>query len=167
MAWSPDFVVSDVDGTLLNSRERVTARTREAVRGLSAMGITFTMASGRPARWLLPVLDQLPVRPVCVCANGAVIYDSDADRITHAFTLSPDVLAQVTDVLSTLGGDAATGTPSFGVERAGSSAFGEGDGPLFAVSGSYDHAWLSDEHAEESMEELVATPAVKLLVRNP
>src|SRR5699024_11381770 len=71
----PQMIVSDIDGTLLNSKERVSPRLREAVRRLTASGTIFTLASGRPARWMLPVLEQLPIRPLCICANGAVNYD--------------------------------------------------------------------------------------------
>ena len=65
MQDSPLLVVSDVDGTLLNSRERVSQRMRRAVNSMLRRGTVFTIATGRPPRWLMPVFEQLPVRPVC------------------------------------------------------------------------------------------------------
>ena len=53
MMQPPLLVVSDVDGTLLTSRERVTDRMRAVVRSMNHQGTVFTIASGRPARWLL------------------------------------------------------------------------------------------------------------------
>lgn len=163
MMQPPLLVVSDVDGTLLTSRERVTDRMRAVVRSMNHQGTVFTLASGRPARWLLPVLEQLPVRPVCVCANGAVVYDSSQDRITHTFAFSPDVLDQlVTSIRSAVPG------VGFGAERAGEGERAVPDaGELFAVTDGYDHAWDSDEHTHVDMAGLVGSPAVKLLVRDP
>ncbi|MBC2681453.1 HAD family hydrolase [Corynebacterium anserum] len=167
---APLFVVSDIDGTFLNSKERVSPRLRNVVANMKRQGTVFSLATGRPARWLLPVLEQLVVKPLCVCANGAVIYDSARDKIIRAVELQPAVL---TDTVARLASDVTANQEepalegvTFGVERVGTSAFDRAD-ELFCVTRSYDHAWLSEEHKEMSLEELVAQPAVKLLVRNP
>ena len=157
---APRFVVSDVDGTLIDHRERISPALRECVANLSSQGVVFTLATGRPARWLLPVLEQLPVRPVCVCANGAVTYDSATDSIVATRTLDPDVLEHIIRTVHSehphLG---------FAVERAGASAF-DRPNSLFAVTENYDHAWDSEEHSFESLTQLSAQPAVKLLIRH-
>lgn len=162
---TPRFVISDLDGTLLDKNERVSPRLREAVGRMAEHGTTFTLATGRPARWVLPVIEQLPVQPMCVCANGAVVYDSATDEIVRAVELAPETLGRVVDLLS----DALSGTPlantGFAVERTGTSAFDRAD-ELFCVTENYGHAWISDEHRVLSKTDLVALPAVKLLVRN-
>lgn len=166
---APLFVVSDIDGTFLNSKERVTPRLRTAVASMKRKGTVFSLATGRPARWLLPVLEQLPVKPMCVCANGAVVYDSASDTIVRATELSASVLAETADRLASEK-RRKPGTPldgvSFGTERTGNSAFDRAE-ELFCVTELYDHAWISDEHNVMSQDELVSKPAVKLLVRNP
>ena len=48
----PALIASDVDGTLLDADELVTARTRAAVRAAIAGGATFVLATGRPPRWM-------------------------------------------------------------------------------------------------------------------
>lgn len=161
MQESPLLVVSDVDGTLLNSRERVSQRMRRAVNSMLHQGTVFTLATGRPPRWLMPVFEQLPVRPVCACANGAIIYDANQDQILHAATLKPALVRALIDQLA----EAVPGV-GFAVERAGTSAFDRAD-ELFSVSPGYDHAWDSTEHAVQNIDELAATPVVKLLVRDP
>lgn len=162
---TPRFVISDLDGTLLDKNERVSPRLREAVGRMAEYGTTFTLATGRPARWVLPVIEQLPVQPMCVCANGAVVYDSATDEIVRAVELAPETLGRVVDLLS----DALSGTPlantGFAVERTGTSAFDRAD-ELFCVTENYGHAWISDEHRVLNKTDLVALPAVKLLVRN-
>ncbi len=165
----PSLVVSDLDGTLLTSADRVSPRTREVIGRVVASGVRFIPASGRPARWMLPVTEQLGIAPVCVCANGAVVYDAAADRITYAAELAPGVLHRVARAI--LDATAAPlarrglGPVSFAVERAGTSAFDRAS-ELFAVEPAYPHAWDTDEHAVETRDGLLAKPAVKLLVRH-
>ncbi|MBM4471906.1 HAD hydrolase family protein, partial [Rhodococcus hoagii] len=66
----PSLVASDVDGTLIDDDERVTARTRAAVRAVVESGTPFVLATGRPPRWLAPVVDGLGFAPLAVCANA-------------------------------------------------------------------------------------------------
>ena len=77
----PALIASDVDGTLLDDDEKITARTRGAVRAAVDAGAQFVLATGRPPRWVQPVVDALGFAPMAVCANGAVIYDPATDRI--------------------------------------------------------------------------------------
>ncbi|MEY8565590.1 HAD family hydrolase [Corynebacteriaceae bacterium 7-707] len=166
---APTVVVSDLDGTLVTSAERVSPRACAVINRLVEAGVTFIPASGRPARWMLPVIEQLGLRPVCVCANGAVVYDSATDRITYAAELPAEVLSRVTATISAATGPrlAARGLPpvTFAVERAGRSAFDRAD-ELFAVQPEYPHAWDTEEHSVQPLAELCSVPAVKLLVRN-
>ncbi len=84
MNTRPLLIATDVDGTLLDDDERVTPRTREAVSSAVADGAQFVLATGRPPRWIAPVVDGLGFAPIAVCANGAVIYDPSTDRILSA-----------------------------------------------------------------------------------
>lgn len=166
---APTVVVSDLDGTLVTSAERVSPRACAVINRLVAAGVTFIPASGRPARWMLPVIEQLGLRPMCVCANGAVVYDSATDRITYAAELPANVLAGVTATIAETTGPwlAERGLPpvTFAVERAGRSAFDRAE-ELFAVQPEYPHAWDTEEHSVEPLADLCSVPAVKLLVRH-
>ena len=166
---APSLIISDLDGTLLTSADRVSPRTREVIGRAVASGARFILASGRPARWMLPVVEQLAITPVCVCANGAVVYDAATDRITYAAELAPAVLRRVTSrILEATAAPLARmglGPVSFAVERTGTSAFDRAS-ELFAVEPAYPHAWITDEHAVETRDVLLSKPAVKLLVRH-
>src|SRR6202011_5745896 len=94
----PALIASDVDGTLLDADETVTARTRDAVGAVIAAGATFVLATGRPPRWIGPVVDALGFAPMSVCANGAVLYDPASDRIVSARTLSTAMLAELAEI---------------------------------------------------------------------
>ncbi|AGP29845.1 Cof-type HAD-IIB family hydrolase [Corynebacterium terpenotabidum] len=166
---APSLILSDLDGTLLTSGDRVSPRTRSAIARAVSAGALFMPASGRPARWMLPVIEQLGIAPVCVCANGAVVYDAATDRVTYAAALAPTVLRQVArEILRATAGPLSRrglGQVSFAVERTGDSAFDRAS-ELFAVEPAYPHAWDTDEHAVETRDELLSKPAVKLLVRH-
>lgn len=159
----PLLVVSDIDGTFINSKERVTPRLRKVIGRMIRHGVPLTLATGRPARWLAPVLEQLPVRPVCVCANGAIIYDSGRDEIIQTRELGSHVLHDV--VKRAQEATAHVGGVGVAAERAGTSAHDSAES-LFVVSPSYDHAWESEEHGLVEVDEVLAAPATKLLLRN-
>src|SRR5579875_3588823 len=94
----PALIACDVDGTLIDDEERVSPRTRSAVRAAVAAGAEFVLATGRPPRWVHPVVDALGFAPVAVCANGAVIYDTATDRVLSARTLSTDALGELVEL---------------------------------------------------------------------
>jgi len=157
----PALIATDVDGTLLNPEELVTPRTREAVAAAVAAGAHFVLATGRPPRWITPVVDGLGFAPMAVCANGAVIYDPATDRVIWARTLPVDVLTELAEIASRV-------LPGAGLaaERVGRSAHDTATPPFVSAPG-YEHAWLNPDNTEVSYEDLLSAPAVKLLVRQP
>ena len=156
---TPDLIATDVDGTLLDDDEKITARTRDAVQAAVEAGTQFVLATGRPPRWVQPVVDALGFAPMAVCANGAVIYDPSTDRIISARTLSVDMLGELAEIATRV-------IPGAGlaVERVGSSAH-DAATPQFVSSPGYEHAWLNPDNTEVSLEDLLSAPAVKLLIR--
>lgn len=157
----PRLVASDVDGTLLDNDEKVAPRTRAVVRALVADGATFVLATGRPPRWIHPVVDGLGFAPMAVCGNGAVIYDSESDRVLSARLLDVDTLRWVAEL-------ALQAIPGCGLaaERVSESAH-DAATPQFVSSPDYEHAWLNPDNTETSSEEVLAAPAIKLLIRQP
>jgi Cof subfamily protein (haloacid dehalogenase superfamily) len=155
----PALIASDVDGTLLDDDEAITPRTRSAVRAAVEAGAKFVLATGRPPRWVHPVVDALGFAPMAVCANGAVIYDPAADRIVAARTLSADTLRELAEIATRV-------IPGAGlaVERVGRSAH-DAVTPQFVSSPGYEHAWLNPDNTEVSIDDLLGAPAVKLLIR--
>jgi Cof subfamily protein (haloacid dehalogenase superfamily) len=155
----PALIACDVDGTLIGEDEKVTPRTRDAVRAALDGGAQFVLATGRPPRWIAPVVDGLGFAPMAVCANGAVIYDPATDRVLSAATLSVAALTELAEM-------AARVMPGAGlaVERVGASAHDSAT-PQFVSSPGYEHAWLNPDNTEVSIDDLLSAPAVKLLIR--
>ena len=155
----PTLIATDVDGTLLDEDELVTPRTKAAVLAAVDAGTQFVLATGRPPRWISPVVEALGFAPMAVCANGAVLYDSATDRILSARTLSTEILAELAEVATRV-------IPGAGlaVERVGRSAH-DAATPQFLSSPGYEHAWLNPDNTEVSIEDVLSAPAVKLLIR--
>ncbi|OBF15387.1 HAD family hydrolase [Mycobacterium kubicae] len=155
----PALIATDVDGTLLDEAEKVTPRTRAVVRAAVADGTQFILATGRPPRWIRPVVDALGFAPMAVCANGAVIYDPAQDRVVSARMLSVETLAALAELTARV-------LPGAGlaVERIGERAH-DAATPQFVSSPGYEHAWLNPDNTEVSIEDLLSTPAIKLLIR--
>jgi Cof subfamily protein (haloacid dehalogenase superfamily) len=156
---APALIACDVDGTLFDEDETITPRTREAVRAAVAAGAQFIVATGRPPRWIRPVVDALGFAPMAVCANGAVIYDPATDRVVSARTLVIDTLAELAEI-------ATRAIPGAGlaVERIGERAHDTAT-PQFVSSPGYEHAWLNPDNTEVSIADLLSAPAIKLLIR--
>ncbi|ANW20146.1 HAD family hydrolase [Streptomyces clavuligerus] len=75
------MIVSDLDGTLLDSRGGISERTRAAVRAAHRAGHVFVLASARPVRDVRPIAEALGHRAIAVCSNGAVSYDYARDTV--------------------------------------------------------------------------------------
>jgi Cof subfamily protein (haloacid dehalogenase superfamily) len=155
----PALIACDVDGTLFDENETITPRTRDVVRAAVAAGAHFVVATGRPPRWIRPVVEALGFAPMAVCANGAVIYDPASDQVVSARTLAIDTLGELAEI-------ATRAIPGAGlaVERIGERAHDTAT-PQFISSPGYEHAWLNPDNTEVSIEDLLSAPAIKLLIR--
>ncbi|GAB3947156.1 Cof-type HAD-IIB family hydrolase [Corynebacterium tapiri] len=152
--WRPRLIASDVDGTLINSAERVIPRLAQSIERAVDEGCEVALATGRPFRWIQMVLDQLPVQPVCVTSNGAVLYDSADDTVLEAHQLQPAAMAHAFEVANDLFTD--RGGVSLACERL--------DG--FYVAPDYFHTWEEQGFEVLGAAEVVAEPAVKMILRN-
>ncbi|MCU7646717.1 Cof-type HAD-IIB family hydrolase [Pseudomonas piscis] len=76
-AYPIDFVLSDMDGTLLRPDHSLSPRTIAAVRALHDAGIGFSLASGRPPRAMRQQLEELGVELPSAGFNGGSIVHPD------------------------------------------------------------------------------------------
>ena len=156
---TPRLVASDVDGTLLDPLEVVTARTAAAIERTLAAGVEFVLASGRPPRWIPHIALAAGVSGYAVCANGAVLYDIAADRVLLAHTIDPVLLGDVAHAIR-----AELPDVTIAVERVGSSANGLG-GAEFLTEDGYEHPWRGEHIRTEPLGVMLGRPAIKLLLR--
>lgn len=163
LAEPPLLIASDVDGTLIDDRERIPPHVRAAIKRAVSAGTVFALATGRPPRWIHPILEQLKLKPVCVCANGAIVYDAATDTILQVSNLEPATLRTLVEVATKV--LEPHGGVGFAVERAGESAWAP-ERELFLVSPCYVPAWFSEDNGLVPLTELISQPAIKLLIRN-
>ena len=86
--------VSDIDGTLLVSGQKISARNIQAVQKMAAAGITVTIATGRMYRAALPIAQELGVNVPIITYNGALI-KSVAGEILHQEYLPADLIVEI------------------------------------------------------------------------
>jgi Cof subfamily protein (haloacid dehalogenase superfamily) len=155
----PQLVASDVDGTLLDPTDRISERTRAAVHRVLAAGVPFVLVTGRPTRWIRPIVEQLGYAGLTVCANGAVHYDAATDRVSYSATLDPMQLRDAAHVVRTVlpGAKLAVELPT------GSAAVNGAD--QFLAEPGYTHPWPGADSVSAPQDMLLGRPAIKLLIR--
>lgn len=156
----PRLVATDVDGTLLDPRDTVTPRTAAVLERAVRAGAAVVLVTGRPPRWIPPVLELLPPGIVgpCVCANGAVLYDARHGTLIDAFTLDTAAVRR----LAALARELLPGC-AIGVERVGAGRTVD----EFLTEPGYVHAWDGNDGGPAEREELLSRPATKVLIRSP
>jgi len=71
---SLQFVISDVDGTLVNHDKKLTPPTIDAVARLQAAGVLFTIISARPPSGIAFLVEALhPTGPIAAFNGGTII----------------------------------------------------------------------------------------------
>ncbi|MDO4910873.1 MAG: Cof-type HAD-IIB family hydrolase [Corynebacterium sp.] len=157
----PELIVSDLDGTLLQDNERVSPRLRAVLSRAHRAGVPIILATGRPQRWVHPVIEQLDFDPMCVTGNGAVVYDSSQQKITDSFLLETEVMGCVVkQAMENIGPHIG-----FGVERLVEDVFAP-EHEHFAINESFNRLWPDNGEGVEEIAQLIERPAVKLLIRD-
>ncbi len=76
-ASSIQFLLSDMDGTLLRPDHSISPRTLDAVRALREAGVAFSLATGRPPRAMQQQIEALGVDLPTAGFNGGSIVEPD------------------------------------------------------------------------------------------
>jgi Cof subfamily protein (haloacid dehalogenase superfamily) len=148
------LVASDLDGTLLRPDETVSDRTRAALEAARDAGITVVLVSGRPPRSLGPIAERIGVGGIAICANGAVVWDLDAQTMVDSTPLAAELASRLVHALR----EAIPGA-LFAVELEG--GFGREAGWSDGLV-----ATPADVLEADALE-LITGPVSKLLVRHP
>ena len=96
----------DVDGTLLNSHDRLSPATCQAVRRAIGAGIRVVLATGRRYGRVLHLVEPLGVDVPLITASGALIKHPADHRTLFRAEFSPSLLRDVLDVVAECGHDA-------------------------------------------------------------
>lgn len=69
------LIASDMDGTLLNSKHKISKENLEAIKKAKEMGIKFTIATGRMYEDVKPLLEECDLKCQCIVLNGGEYID--------------------------------------------------------------------------------------------
>ncbi len=116
-------------------------------------GAALVLVTGRPPRWMPPIATALGHHGLCICANGAVLYDLHTATVVGHSLLEAEAAREV---IAAMRRDIPGIT--FAVERHDSG---------FAHEPAYRPRWDSADPLQVlAVEELVSTGVVKLLARH-
>lgn len=79
------LVLTDMDGTLLDSRKKMPDKTMETIRALQSRGARFAVASGREYSDLRAFFSELAEEIIFVANNGTLICDGSLKIYVDAF----------------------------------------------------------------------------------
>lgn len=78
------LIVSDFDGTLINSRNTLTERVRRAVNEYVSGGGVFAVCTGRMLRSILPRVRELGLKGLVAAYQGSVIADIESGKMLRS-----------------------------------------------------------------------------------
>jgi hypothetical protein len=85
------LVATDLDGTLLDPRGRVSARTAESVRAAREAGIHVVPVTGRPPQAIWPITEAAALGPLAVCSNGAALVDVERRHVLESEEIAGEI----------------------------------------------------------------------------
>lgn len=92
------IIMSDMDGTLLNSDKKISEKDRLAIEKFMSLGGKFTVATGRSLEAFEQYRKILDLKMPVILYNGGIIYDYSAKKVMYAKYL-PDSAKQITEEL--------------------------------------------------------------------
>lgn len=84
------LIATDMDGTLLNSADEITAKTQQAIKAAVDKGAIFTLSTGRPLQGVMKYVEQLKLDCPVITYNGAVIAHSKTGQILFSQDMDKD-----------------------------------------------------------------------------
>lgn len=84
------ILLSDLDGTLLNSNREISAKNVEAITYFTENGGRFGVATGRDIQNTLNIVAHLPINFFCIFSNGSVLYDPKEKEVMAEHVLNKE-----------------------------------------------------------------------------
>jgi Cof subfamily protein (haloacid dehalogenase superfamily) len=97
------ILLADVDGTLVDSQKRITARTKAAIEKLTEAGIKFAVTSGRPPRGMKMIVEAVKLSAPLAAFNGGMLVEPDTMKVLVQQTLDAEIAQSVIDRVGEFG----------------------------------------------------------------
>lgn len=95
-------LISDMDGTLLNSKKEITETDRRAIDKFMSLGGKFTIATGRTIQSFHSYYDMLDLKMPLIMYNGAAIYDKTADKVLYTVVLPMEAKKLTREIINAM-----------------------------------------------------------------
>lgn len=93
------LIVSDIDGTLTNSNQELSAENKEAIEYFKSEGGIFTIATGRLVDYFKEKEFQMLVNCPAILLNGAAVYDFKKEEFIYLKKFHNDFLEVYKEIL--------------------------------------------------------------------
>ncbi|MBQ9956289.1 MAG: HAD family hydrolase [Ruminococcus sp.] len=101
-------LLSDMDGTLLNSKKEISDTDKKAIERFMSLGGKFTIATGRTIHSFHHYYDMLELKMPLIMYNGAAIYDKVNDKVLFEQPLPSEakrITEEILGVMPHIGGE--------------------------------------------------------------
>ncbi len=88
----------DIDGTLLNSRDKITDKTKEYIKKASSKGVKVIICSGRTLYGILDVAKELELEKIggyILALNGGTFFDYENNKLIYELPLSKEEVIDI------------------------------------------------------------------------
>jgi len=93
-----ELFVTDLDGTLINSKREVPKKSLEILNKLIENGINFTVATARTPATAVEILQNLNLKLPVALMNGVLIYDTKELKYIDIKAIEKEIVNKVLDV---------------------------------------------------------------------
>jgi hypothetical protein len=99
------ILLTDVDGTLVDSQKRITPPAKAAIQKLKQAGIKFAVTSGRPPRGIKMIVEQVNLSTPIAAFNGGMLVEPDTMKVLMQLTLEAETARSVIERVGEFGLD--------------------------------------------------------------
>jgi Cof subfamily protein (haloacid dehalogenase superfamily) len=92
------LIVSDMDGTLLNSKHKISKENLEAIKKAEEIGIKFAIATGRMYEDVKPLLEESDLKCQCVVLNGGEYIDEEGNVLDGIY-IEKEKASEIIDMI--------------------------------------------------------------------
>jgi Cof subfamily protein (haloacid dehalogenase superfamily) len=89
------MVACDLDGTIVGADGTISARTLAALAECERLGIHVVFVTGRPPRWMDPIVRMTGHQGLALCGNGAVVLDLATNQVVSSSGLTAETVLEV------------------------------------------------------------------------
>jgi Cof subfamily protein (haloacid dehalogenase superfamily) len=97
------ILLADVDGTLVDSQKRITARAKAAIEKLTEAGIKFAVTSGRPPRGMKMIVEAVKLSAPLAAFNGGMLVEPETMKVLVQQTLDAEIAQEVIERVGEFG----------------------------------------------------------------